>query len=114
MLFQQFHEGLVPVALCHMVCSMTQPAVHSMMHRPAPEQTVRRHQHAMFTADKRAHAYTCGDTRLLAHYSFVAAVHQQHAPAVHVAHSRRGEERRAAVAAGTMTTMYNKNDMIQR
>ena len=51
-------EGLVPVALCHMVCSMTQPAVHSMMHRPAPEQTVRRHQHAMFTADKRAHAYT--------------------------------------------------------
>jgi hypothetical protein len=55
---QQLHEGLVPVALCHMVCSVTQPAVHSMMHWPAPQHTVRRNQHAVFTADKRTHAVT--------------------------------------------------------
>ena len=62
----------------------------------------------------RRHARACGDRRLLAHYSFVAAVLQQHSPAVHVAHSRRGKERSAAVAAGNMTTMCNQNNITPR
>ncbi len=73
--------------------------------------------HSAAVSARRVHrrqARACGDRRLLAQYSFVGAMLQQHAPAADVTHSCRGEECRAAIAAGSITTIYNNKNMTTR